>query len=184
VGREQVETRHDTGSLVPQQIAIPSVENAQDEEPLHKIPGNLSERERLMLEMTQAEKERGAVRRIKCKLCPKARLSTWVVFQRHCNTCEKHPSSLEFCPTCGDYFGRSDSGRRHGSKKNKGPCDKPKSDDAKQKKEQVERSLKAFEATMMHCLKNGEEFKLIFSHEMTGKLENTSKKVSKTKEIS
>jgi hypothetical protein len=183
VGREQVETWHNTGSSVPQQVAIPSVENAQDEERLHKIPGNLSERERLMLQTTQAEEERGAVRVIKCKLCPKARLGSWVVYQRHCNTCEKHPSSLDFCPGCGDYFGRSDSGFRHNGKKYKGPCNKKKPD-AKQKMEEVKRFLKAFDARMMHCLKNGEEFKSSFSREMNGRLQNTSKKVSKPEEIS
>jgi hypothetical protein len=183
VGREQVEARHGMGSSVPQQIAIPSVENAEDEERLHKIPGNLSERERLMLETTQAEEERGAVRVIKCKLCPKARLGSWAVYQRHCNTCEKHPSSLDFCPGCGDYFGRSDSGFRHNGKKYKGPCNKKKPD-AKQKMEEVKRFLKAFDARMMHCLKNGEEFKSSFSREMNGRLQNTSKKVSKPEEIS
>jgi hypothetical protein len=178
VGREQVEARHGMGSSGSQQIAIPSVENAEDEQGLHKIPGNLSERERLMLEVTQAEEERGAVRVIKCKLCPKARLGSWAVYQRHCNTCEKHPSSLDFCPGCGDYFGRSDSGFRHNGKKYKGPCNKKKPD-AKQKMEEVKRFLKAFDARMMHCLKNGEEFKSSFSREMNGRLQNTSKKVSK-----
>lgn len=98
--REQVETRRDIGSSAPQQILLQ--ENTEDGKDLHQIPGNLLERERSMLQMTQAERERGAVSTIKCKLCPKAQLGRWVTFQRHCNTCEKHPLELYFCPRCGD----------------------------------------------------------------------------------
>lgn len=65
--REQVETWHgETGSSAPLQ----SEENREreDREDPYKILDNLTERERLMHQATQADEERGAVRVIKCKL--------------------------------------------------------------------------------------------------------------------
>jgi hypothetical protein len=61
-----------------------------------------------MLQTTQADRERdpGAVSVIQCRLCPKTQFGTWVTFQRHCKSCEKHPSELRFCSKCGDYFGK------------------------------------------------------------------------------
>ncbi|KAI9451444.1 hypothetical protein BJY52DRAFT_100705 [Lactarius psammicola] len=178
-GREQVVTRYDTGSSAPLQ----STENAEDGEDLHKIPGNLTERERLMLQTTQADEERGAVRVIKCRLCPKPRFSTWVTFQRHCKSCEKHPSELRFCTKCGDYFGRPDSGVRHKDKKHQEACLSTSQDEAREKRQKVERLLGAFEARLKHCLRTGEDIGPRFSDVMSKKLTNTSKKVSKTEEI-
>jgi hypothetical protein len=181
VGREVMETRRDTGSSGPQQIVLP--ENTEDEEDLKEIPANLSERERLMLQMTPAEKERGAVRVIKCKLCPKARLSSWVIFERHCKSWEKHPSEIRFCANCGDYFARSDSGKRHKEKRHQEACHKTSQDEAKKKRENVERIFYAFDAALTFCLKNGLEIGPRFSDVVGKTLENTSKKVSKTEEI-
>jgi hypothetical protein len=179
VGREVVETQRETGSAGPQQIVFQ--ENAEDEEELHEVPGHLTERQRLMLEMTQAEKDRGAVRVIKCKLCPEARpFGTWVIFVRHCNSCERHPSELGYCPTCGDYFGRLDSRKRHNEKRYQAACLGTKQFEAEQRKERVERFLKAFNDRLTERLKNGLDFKSIFSDVMTKKLSNTSKKISKT----
>jgi hypothetical protein len=181
VGREVMETRRDMGSSGSQQIVIP--ENAEDEEDLKEIPANLSERERLMLQMTPAEKERGAVRVIKCKLCPKARLSSWVIFERHCRSCEKHPSELRFCANCGDHFARSDSEKRHQEKKDQEACHKTSQDEAKKKRENIERIFYAFDPALTFCLKNGLEIGPRFSEVVAKTLENTSKKVSKTEEI-
>ncbi len=177
--REQVESRYDTGSSAPLQ----SAGNAEDGEDLHKIPGNLTERERSMLQMTQADEERGAVGVIKCRLCPKPQFSTWVTFQRHCKSCEKHPSELRFCAKCGDYFGRPDSGVRHKDKKYQEACLNTSQEEAREKTQKVERLLEAFEARLKHCLRTGEEIGPRFSDVMSKKLTNTSKKVSKTEEI-
>jgi hypothetical protein len=181
VGREVMETRRDMGGSGPRQIAIP--ENAEDEEDLKEIPGNLSERERLMLQMTQAEEDRGAVRVIKCKLCPKARLSSWVIFERYCRSCEKHPSELRFCANCGDHFARSDSEKRHQEKKDQEACHKTSQDEAKKKRENIERIFYAFDPALTFYLKNGLEIGPRFSDVVSKTLENTSKKVSKTEEI-
>ena len=79
--REQVDTRRDMGSSVPQQIAVQG--NTEDGEGLREIPGTLTERHRYMLLTTQAERERGGVRTIKCKLCPDAQFGSWATFWRH-----------------------------------------------------------------------------------------------------
>ena len=180
--REQIETRRDTGSSAPQQIVLQ--ENAEDEEDLREIPANLSERERLMLQMTQAEKERGAVRVIKCKLCPKPRFGTWLTFRRHCKSCEQHPSEVKFCPRCGDYFGRPDSRGRHEDKKHQEACLNTPQHEAKQKREKVERLLKAFEPRLTQCLRNGEDIQPRFSQVINKIFSNTSKKATRSEEIS
>jgi hypothetical protein len=179
--REQVETRRDVGNSGLQQISLQ--ENSEVGEDLHEIPGNLSERERSMLQMTQAERERGAVSTIKCKLCPNAQLGAWVTFQRHCNACEKHPLELYFCPRCGDHFARSDSRNRHYKKKDDA-CRNMSPHDAMEKTEKVERLFEAFDARLTHCLKSGEKIRPMFSDATSKMLTNTSKKVSKTEETS
>lgn len=183
IEERDVETRHDTGSLPQQQIVLQSAENAEVGGSLHKIPGNLSARDRLMLETTQADEECGAVREIKCKLCTTKRpFKTWEIYKRHCKSCEKHPqaSILKFCPKCGDYFGRPDSGVRHRkNKKYQKVCLETSQDEADDKKQKVERLLKEFEARLEHCLRNGEEIGPRFSDIVNKVLMNTSKKVSR-----
>ncbi|KAH9029111.1 hypothetical protein EDB84DRAFT_1496803 [Lactarius hengduanensis] len=172
--REQVEMRHDTGSSVP----FRGVEDAEDEA-LHKIPTSLTERERLMLQTTQADEERGAVRDIMCKVCSNRCFRRWATFQRHCKSCEEHPSELQFCPKCGDYFGRQDSEARHKVKKHQGACLSTSQDEAREKEQKARRILEAFEARLQHCLRSGEDPGPRFSEVMSRKLTNTSKKVSK-----
>ncbi|KAI9449169.1 hypothetical protein BJY52DRAFT_1227927 [Lactarius psammicola] len=151
--REVEMWHHDTGSSGQQQIGLQSAENAEDGENLQEIPGNLSVRERSMLQTTQADEERGAIRVIRCKLCPKPRFSTWETFRRHCKSCEKHPSELRFCLKCGDYFGCQYSGVLHRKdKKYQKACLETSQDEAKEKKEKVERLLKEFEARLAHLV--------------------------------
>ena len=169
VGREQVGTWRDTGSSAAQQISL-----QEHREDLRQVPGNLSERERSMLQMTQAERERRAVRTIKCNLCPKASLSSLAIFQRHCDTCKRHPFELNFCSWCGHYFARSDSRNRH--EKDQVCRNKTHHDATMQKKEKIERLFEAFNARLTHCLKNGEEIKLMFSDAMNEML--SKKKIS------
>ncbi|KAI9435968.1 hypothetical protein H4582DRAFT_1958777 [Lactarius indigo] len=137
-----------------------------------------------MLQTTQADEERGAVRVIKCRVCPEKEegFNGWVIFRRHCKSCEKHPAKLKFCPKCGDYFGRPDSEVRHKDKKYQGACHGTSQNEAKEKQQRVERLLEAFEARLKHCLRTGEDVGPRFSDVVTKKLTNTSKKVSKAKE--
>ena len=183
VGRERVETRHDT---VPQQIALPGVENAEDEEDLHKIPKKLTEGERMMLQKTQAEEESGVVGTIKCKLCPDLQFFSWITYRRHSNTCEKHPSSLVFCPQCGDHFARKDSIKRHREKQHREACLATSECDARRKKEIIKRCLEDFKAELRQCLVNGGEieyFSKKVTEELEKELQHTSKKAFKTEEI-
>ena len=78
-----------------------------------EIPKDFKTGYRALLVATQAEWARGAVREIKCRLCPKAKFKKWGEYKRHCDCKETHPLSIYFCDDCGDYFGRSDSCQRH-----------------------------------------------------------------------
>ena len=183
--REQVDTRRDIGSSALQQIVVQ--ENDEDMDNVREIPGSLTERHRYTLLTTQAERERGGVRTIKCKLCPDAQFGSWATFQRHCKECEMHPVELHYCDGCGDYYARLDSRDRHQDSK-EDACSKTLHDDAMQKKENVGRLFKAFEARLMHCLETGEKVKPTFSEAATRLLneicDNTSKKVPNKEEIS
>jgi hypothetical protein len=176
IEEREVEVRHDTGSAAPQQIVLQSAETVEGGN-LHAIPKRLSTRQRLMLQTTQADEERGAVSEIKCKLCPLAEFGSWETFKRHCKTCEKHPAEVRFCPRCGDYFARPDSENRH-HKEEKVACGNTQPVEARKKKQKVERLLREFEASLDHRLRNGGEIKP-FSNAVNDKLTNTSKKVSK-----
>jgi len=131
-----------------------------------------------MLEMTQADEERGAVRDIRCKLCPKARsFGKWATFKRHCKSCERHPLELRFCPKCGDYFARPDSEIRHRKqKKYQDACLNTSPDEARQKQQKVEQLLRDFEAGLEQGLKNGKDIGPGFSDIVNKLLKNTSKK--------
>jgi len=73
----------------------------------------LRERYSKLLAATEADRERGAVNELRCRICPLARFSTWEGFKRHCDTTRVHPWDVYVCDHCGDYFGRSDSFMRH-----------------------------------------------------------------------
>ncbi|KAF8271683.1 hypothetical protein EI94DRAFT_1697923 [Lactarius quietus] len=75
VEEREVETSPGPGRLALKQIALQWARNAKDGG-LHAIPGNLSTRQRLIFQTTQANEGHGAVRDIKCNLCPR-RDSTW-----------------------------------------------------------------------------------------------------------
>ena len=69
-GRVEV-TSPSAARSAPQQITQPGAEHVQGAEGFYDISrGNLEERERLLLQTTPAEEQRGAVQVIKCKLCP------------------------------------------------------------------------------------------------------------------
>ncbi|KAI9510068.1 hypothetical protein F5148DRAFT_1182217 [Russula earlei] len=112
-GREQGAWLH-TGSMVQQQEANGANDGELEEERYpFRISKRLNERHRSMLEATAADWARGAVRALKCRLCPDADFSNWEDFKRHSDTAEAHPRSISFCESCGDYFARGDSLVRH-----------------------------------------------------------------------
>jgi hypothetical protein len=78
-----------------------------------KFPNDFEPEHEALLAATQADRERGSVRRIKCRRCPDETFETWGAFKRHCNTIETHPLKIHFCDNCGDFFARTDSLNRH-----------------------------------------------------------------------
>jgi len=69
-----------------------SVEQQQQgqaqEDKLFKIPQDFEIGHHALLATTQADRARGAVKEIKCRVCPDAQLNTWNGFKRHCETAE------------------------------------------------------------------------------------------------
>jgi|SRR6266404_4538100 len=104
-----------SSSQAPQQVVIPEAaeEDTQDVDGFDPISKSLDARQRLFLQTTPEEVQRGAVTVIACRLCPGMR-GSWVTYKRHCKSVDKHPvlTDSHFCPVCGDYFGHKDSGDR------------------------------------------------------------------------
>ncbi|KAH9012117.1 hypothetical protein EDB84DRAFT_1444831 [Lactarius hengduanensis] len=179
-GREQSETQHDSRSM----MSPHSGGSAEGGQGLYAIPSTLTERQRLMLQTTEDDLERGAVHVIKCKLCPTAELGSWQCFRRHCKTSENHPAELVFCDRCGDHFGRRDSKKRHNGKRYQEECRATPQDHAEWKKKTVKRLFEDFSAKIERSLRTGEElgprFAAITQQAMQrAKVPTTSKKQKK-----
>ncbi|KAH9066098.1 hypothetical protein EDB83DRAFT_2551788 [Lactarius deliciosus] len=151
-GRGPLETQHDSCGMVPLRT-----EGSPETQDLYVIPSTLTERQRLMLQTTDDDVERGAVRVIRCKLCPTAELGSWQCFRRHCHTSEDHPAELTFCNRCGDHFGRRDSEKRHNGKRDREECRTTPRDQAEWKQKTVKRLFEDFSTKIEHCLRTGEE---------------------------
>ncbi|KAH9020959.1 hypothetical protein EDB85DRAFT_2002073 [Lactarius pseudohatsudake] len=178
-GRGLLEMQHDLRGMVPLRT-----EGSAEGQDLYAIPSTLTERQRLMLQMTEDDVERRAVHVIKCKLCPTAKLGSWQCFRRHCNTSEDHPAGLTFCNRCGDHFGRRDSEKRHNGKRYQEECRATPRDQAEWKKRTVKRLFEDFSTKIEHCLRTGEElgprFAAIAQQAMQqAKVPTTSKKQKK-----
>ena len=78
-----------------------------------EIPMDFTTGYQALLVATQADRARGSVREIKCRLCPNAKFTKWRVFKRHCETMEAHPLIIHFGGHCGDHFTCSDSCQIH-----------------------------------------------------------------------
>ncbi|KAH9042970.1 hypothetical protein EDB83DRAFT_2677532 [Lactarius deliciosus] len=179
-GMEQSETQHDERSIVSPHTGG----SAEGGDGRYAIPRTLTERQRLMLQTTEDDVERGAVRVIKCKLCPTTELGSWQCFRRHCKTSENHPAELVFCDRCGDHFGCRDSKKRHNGKRYQEECHATPQDHAEWKKMTVKRLFEDFSAKIERCLRTGEElgprFAAITQQAMQqAKVPTTSKKQKK-----
>ena len=51
----------------------------------------------MLLQASQDDLVRGAVQKIKCRLCPGSNIKTFDEFKRHCRTAETHPLEILFC---------------------------------------------------------------------------------------
>ena len=143
-----------------------------------KIPQAFGTRHGALLAATQADWARGAVKEIKCRLCPNARLNTWDRFKRHCESAEGHPFRIHFCDNCGDFFARIDSLKRH--------CKYPPAgrygilpEKANEKRRMTQDTHNEFIARWGRCLETGEGIGMPFSHIIKDKYPDSSKKHSR-----
>jgi hypothetical protein len=121
-----------------------------------EIPRDFKTGYRALLVATQDDWARGAVREIKCRLCPKAKFKKWGEYRRHCDCIESHPLSIYFCEDCGDYFARSDSCQRHC--KNRPPeCLQVSPERADAKRRATQRAHDEFIGRLEGYLTTGEE---------------------------
>ena len=139
------------------------------------IPASLRERYSKLLGATEADRERGSVNELRCRLCPYARFSTWEGFKRHCDTTRVHPWEISVCDHCGDYFGRSDSLKRHRSRQPR-VCQRAVRERAEAKGRDIKRLHEAFKAQMMCCLDNGGDIGTPFFRVVKAKYPSSSKK--------
>ncbi|KAI0284877.1 hypothetical protein BC826DRAFT_1053745 [Russula brevipes] len=109
---------------------------------------------RALLDAKPADWARGTVRVLKCKLCPDAGFKNWADFKRHCDKMETHPREIEFCETCGDFFARPDSLRRH-RKSRPLRCTRVDENTAKEKRRKTIDAYETFKARLEQCLETG-----------------------------
>ena len=167
----------------PQVVVLPEAAEEDTHEEFKPICTKLDKRQRLFLQTTPEEGQRGAVRVIACRLCPGTQFGSWATYKRHCTSVDKHPvlTDSHFCPACGDYFGRKDSGSRHGSGGGE-KCRNTTEAQAREKKDLVNHILEDYDDHLQDCLATGEEIGPRFSEVINRKLDNTSKKISRTAE--
>ena len=165
------DTQHKWHSMVPQQVGLQPGGSLAG---LYKIPGSLTLRQQLMLQITEDEARLGAVHSIKCKLCPKVALRSWQCYQRHCDESEAHPVELNFCDRCGDHFARADSLKRHARGKN---CHRRTQDNNEGVKKRINWHLNDFNARMERSLRTGEVFQYRFA-EIAHRIRNESNGLS------
>jgi hypothetical protein len=162
---------------------VSSIINANDEElevatvesPFYRISKRPDEWNRVMLLATPSDWARGAVRVLKCRLCPYLNFSRWEDFKRHSDLSETHPRTILFCDNCGDYFARSDSLKRHREKR-PFECIKVSPTTAESKRRVTERAHEDFVEHMMQCLRSGEQLEAPFAQMIKSMYPESSKR--------
>jgi len=152
-------TWHQIDSTMPQEERTAySVRNGQPREAqgtLFYIPRQLDRRYRALLKATSDDWARGAIRVLKCRLCPGAGFSNWRDFKRHCREMEAHPVRISFCDHCGDFFARGDSLKRH-CKSRPQECREVGPVMAETKRRETKKAHKDFKERLKRCLYSGE----------------------------
>jgi hypothetical protein len=172
---------HHTGSTVQEQDVPISANDGESEaagESLassYPIPKRHNEWNGAMLLATPADWARGAVRVLKCRLCPDLNFSKWEDFKRHSDLSETHPRTILFCDSCGDYFARSDSLKRH-REKPPPECLKVSPTTADDKRKATERAHVDFVEHMGHCLRSGERLEATFAQMIKSMYPESSKR--------
>ena len=141
-----------------------------------KIPRKFEPGYRLLLQASEADFARGAVQKIKCRLCPDTKLRNFGEFKRHCKTTETHPLNLYFCDRCGDYFARSDSLNRHHTRRPPECRDAKSLAKAAEKRRVTEEAHEVFTRQLEHALITGEDIGMSFSQIMKAKFPESAKK--------
>jgi hypothetical protein len=140
-----------------------------------KIPKKFKVEHKALLAATEADWARGAIREIKCRLCPDTELKKWEDFKRHCNTMEAHPLKISFCESCGDFFARVDSLERH--RNNPPPeCRSVAPERAGAKRRETQKAHDEFLARLQEFLRTGEGIWMPFSQVIKLKYPKSSKK--------
>ena len=129
-----------------------------------------------LLEATQADRERGSVREIKCRRCPDTMFKSWDDYTRHCDMSEEHPLSIDFCDFCGDFFARSDLLKWY-HKHPPAECFSITRSKADEKRRETQRIHDEFVARLREFLRTGEEYvEVPFSQIIKEKYPESSKK--------
>ena len=156
---------------------IDSTVRQQQEEAteLFKIPRIFKPRYRLLLQASEVDFARGAVQTIKCRLCPDTKLKDFEEFKRHCKNTETHPLEIHFCDSCGDYFARRDSLKRHQDRP-PAECRKVTRLKAAEKRRVTEDEHEDFIRRLEHGLMTGEIIGRSFTQIIKEKYPESSKK--------
>ena len=140
-----------------------------------KIPRIFKPRYKMLLQASQVDFARGAVQKIKCRLCPGSNIKTFDEFMRHCRTAETHPLEILFCDRCGDFFARCDSLKRHNSRP-PAKCRKVTQEMAAEKRRVTNEEHERFIRRLKHSLTTGGVIGGSFSEIIKEKFPGSSKK--------
>jgi hypothetical protein len=162
------------GQLLSVEGSVQGVEDSS----VFCIPKRLDKRHRGLLVATSAELARGVIPAIKCQLCPDADFSNWEDFKRHCDYMEAHPLNISFCDSCGDFFARPDSLRRHC--RNRPPeCLVVSQEEAAVKRRETERVHEEFKSKLEHHLKTDKQIWKPFAQVIKEMFPKSSKRGSR-----
>ena len=142
-----------------------------------KIPKGINKWRRALLVATEDDWACGAVRQLKCRVCPDSVFKNWTPFNKHADTAEAHPSPSEirYCGHCGDPFGRGDAFARH-CKEPPRECVNISPEKAREKREVTEREHEEFIKRVERCQETGEDIGKTFAQIIKEKYPDSCKK--------
>lgn len=140
-----------------------------------KFPKVFEKEQKALLVATETDWACGAIREIKCRLCPDTKLKTWEDFKRHCNTMEAHPLKISFCKHCGDFFARKDSLKRH-HENPPAECVSVAPEKAAVKRKETQRLHEQFRVRLEEGLEKHEDIGIPFSQIIKNLYPESSKK--------
>jgi len=159
-GSVEAATQYRIDSMMPQEEKTANdVENSEQGEAqgtLFYVSRRLDKRCRALLKATSDDWARGAIRVLKCRLCPGAGFSNWGDFKWHCREMEAHPARISFCDHCGDFFARRDSLKRH-CETRPSECRVVSPIMAEIKRRETTKVHDEFKARLKRCLKKEED---------------------------